>query len=48
MAYFIKLIIGGEYNYGIKSKELLAVIYTLNEWRVKLIYLPEFDVVIDQ
>ena len=39
--------IGGECNYGIESKELLAVIYALNEWRVKLIYLLEFDVITD-
>ena len=48
MAYFTKSITGNEYNYRIKNKELLAVIHTLNEWRVKLIYLPEFDIITDQ
>ena len=34
-------------NYGIKNKELLTVINTLNEWRAELIYLPEFKVIIN-
>ena len=48
MAFFTKSITGGEYNYGIESKELLTVIHTLNEWRAELIYLPEFDIITDQ
>ena len=47
MAFFTKSIIGNEYNYGIKSKELLAVIHALDKWRVKLICLPEFDIITD-
>ena len=48
MAYFTKSMTGSEYNYGIENKELLAVIHALNEWRAKLICLPEFDVITDQ
>ena len=48
MVYYIKTISLNEVNYGIKNKELLAVINALNEWRVELIYLPEFKVIINQ
>ena len=48
VAFFTKSMTGGECNYGIESKKLLAVIHTLNEWRAKLICLPEFDVITDQ
>ena len=34
-------------NYGIKNKELLAIINTLNEFRAELTYLLKFEVVIN-
>ena len=45
MAYYIKTINLNKVNYGIKSKELLAVINTLNKQKAELIYLLEFKVV---
>ena len=45
MVYYIKTISPNKVNYGIKSKELLIVINTLNKWRAELIYLPEFEVI---
>ena len=47
MVYYIKTISFNEVNYGIKSKELLIMINTFNKWRAKLIYLLEFEVVIN-
>ena len=35
----------GEVNYGIESKELLAVMHGLDKWRAELISLPDFKVV---
>ena len=37
----------GEVNYGTESKELLAVIHALEEWRAELISSPGFTVVTD-
>ena len=37
VAYFSKELSSSEVNYGIESKELLAVIYALEEWRAELI-----------
>ena len=47
MVYYIKTITLNEVNYGIKSKELLIMINTLNKWRAELIYLSEFKVVMN-
>ena len=48
VAYYTKTMCPSEMNYGIESKELLAVINALNEWRAELICLPEFEVITDQ
>ena len=48
VAYYTKTMSPGEVNYGIESKELLAVVNALNEWRAELICLPEFEVITDQ
>ena len=48
VAYFSKELSSSEVNYGIESKELLAMIYALEEWRAELICLPKFEVVTDQ
>ena len=47
VAYYTKTMGPSEVNYGIESKELLAVINALNEWRAELICLPEFEVITD-
>ena len=45
VAFFTRAMSSGEVNYGIESKELLAVMHALDEWRAELISLPEFEVV---
>ena len=47
VGFFTRAMSSGELNYGIKSKELLAVMHGLDEWRAELISLPDFEVVTD-
>ena len=47
VAFFTRTMTEGEVNYGIESKELLAVIHALEEWRAELISSPGFTVVTD-